>query len=271
MLCYNRFGVAGPRRTLTSQYFRPPLVAGLAIVLVAGVAIGAIALFDDGDDGPAPALQSPTPAGDSAMFTVPVRSTANVRAEPDRRSRVVAILPGGREVEALGRTADGAWLRIAHPPGSSVRGWVRAESLALERATVDALPVLATSVVTPPTPEAPGTAETGPAAELLPDLMIADVFLFADGRLALAIRNVGAGSLIEREVPIYIASASGDILGVLRTDPTTLGPGGSATVVTSVIVTSTGNYRIEIDRPDEIRESEELNNSLSTLLVVGGG
>ena len=42
-------------------------------------------------------------------------------------------------------------------------------------------------------------------------------------------------------------------------------------MVTSVIVTSTGNYRIEIDRPDEIRESEELNNSLSTLLVVGGG
>lgn len=246
---------------------RPPILAGIAVVIVAAAVIGTIAALDRGDSpapDSAPPLAStvePDPALTAAAFT------ANVRAEPDRFADVVAVLPEGRDVRLLGRSSDNSWIKIAYPPSSDVEGWVPAEVLPLEGTALDALAVLVVLATATPSPAGDG----GPAGESLPDLTIADAFLLQDGRLAIALRNIGDAPLVEVFVPLNVSKASGDILGVLRIGPTTLAPGASATVVTPVVVSETGNYVIEIDRPDEIRESHEFNNVFTALLIAGGG
>ena len=199
-------------------------------------------------------------------MTLHAAATTNVRAQPERFAEVVAILPADREARALGRTSDGSWVRVAYPPDSSMTGWAPAAALRIDGGALEALPVVAT--VASPTPAA---VADGQNEEALPDLMIADAFLLQDGRLAVGIRNVGGVSLVETIVPLNVSKVSGDILGVLRIGPTTLAPGASATVVTTVVVTETGSYLLELDRPDEIRESGEFNNSYIALLIAGGG
>lgn len=262
-------GMAGPGGAPTKRHVRPPVLAGATIVLVAGFAIVMISAFDhrSGSGLPAPVAGVAVLPVEAGPDTVEVYATSNVRAAPEATAEIVAIVPGGRPAEAIGRTADGQWVRVAYPAGSTIRGWLPASRVSIDREALDRLPADA------PLPSAPAvTAETAaPTADALPDLTISDVFLLQDGRLAIDIRNVGGGGLINTEVPLTVTKVSGELLGVLRIGPTTLGPGGSATVVTPIIVSETGSYRLELDRPDEIRESQEFNNSYSVLLVVGGG
>ncbi len=254
-------------------HLRPPILAGVAVVAVAASVIALIAATANSASDPAvAAITAPAPpaqAGASNPGDVSVRaaSTANVRAEPNRFAEVVAILPGDRAARALGRTSDSAWVRIAYPPDASTGGWVRADALQLLASAVDELRVLVT-LSPAPTPTG-GAAVAG--GEELPDLIIVDAFLLRDGRLAVGIRNVGDAPLIEAFVPLNVSKSAGDILGVLRIGPTTLAPGASATVVTPVVVKETGSYLLELDRSDEIRESQEFNNTRTALLIAGGG
>ena len=215
----------------------------------------------------APSPSAQTGASNPEDVSVRAASTANVRAEPNPFAEVVAILPGDRAARALGRTSDSAWVRIAYPPDASSGGWVRADALQLPASAVDELRVLVT--VSPAPPPTDGAAVAG--GEELPDLIIEEAFLLRDGRLAVGIRNVGNAPLIEAFVPLNVSKSAGDILGVLRIGPTTLAPGASATVVTPVVVKETGSYLLELDRSDEIRESQEFNNTHTTLLIAGGG
>ena len=252
------------------MHFRPPILAGVAIVTVAAAVIGLIAIADGRTDAPASAAPASPgavpPAATNGALLATAAATTNVRAAPERFAEVVAILPGERDADLLGRTADGLWLRVAYPSGSSSAGWVPAAAMALRDGALDALPVLAT---TPP-PE-PAAADTDAAdGEALPDLVISDAFLMQNGRLAIAIRNVGDGALVEALIPLNVSKTAGDIVGVLRIGPTTLAPGAAATVVTQVVVTSTGSYLLELDRADEIREVHEFNNTHRTLLIAGG-
>jgi hypothetical protein len=243
------------------------VLAGAAIVLVAGFVIAMISALDRGSGLPAPFAGVEVQPVADGPDTVDVYATSNVRTGPEATAEIVAIIPGGSPAEAIGRTADGRWVRVAYPAGSTIRGWLPASRIAIDSEALDRLPVDA------PLPSAPAvTAATAvPLADALPDLTISDVFLLQDGRLAIDIRNVGGGGLTNAEVPLTVAKVSGELLGVLRIGPTTLGPGGSATVVTPIVVSETGSYRLELDRPDEIRESQEFNNTYSALLVVGGG
>ena len=252
---------------------RPPILAGVAIVVVAALVIAFIAASEGGpEESAAAAPVSPSPSAEGAAsggedVSVRAASTANVRAEPNRFAEVVAILPGDRLARALGRTSDSAWVRIAYPPDASTGGWVHADALRLPAGAVDELRVLVTVSPTPPSTD--GAVVAG--GEELPDLIIVDAFLLRDGRLAVGIRNVGGAPLIEAFVPLNVSKSAGDILGVLRIGPTTLAPGASATVVTPVVVKETGSYLLELDRSDEIRESQEFNNTHTTLLIAGGG
>ena len=90
-------------------------------------------------------------------------------------------------------------------------------------------------------------------------------------RLTIALRNIGDASIVETFVPLNVSKASGEILGVLRIGPTTLAPGASATVLTPVVISETGNYILELDRFDEVRESDEFNNTFTTLLIASRG
>ncbi len=46
-----------------------------------------------------------------------------------------------------------------------------------------------------------------------------------------------------------------------------LQPGRSATVNTQIAITQTGEYVLEVDWLDDVKESNEFNNTLRTLLV----
>ncbi len=79
--------------------------------------------------------------------------------------------------------------------------------------------------------------------------------------------NVG-GAPVEGSVGLEVTGAEGALLGVFTIEDLSLDPGRSATVTTTVEVTSTGVYRIELDRLDDIEESGEFNNSLRKLLAA---
>lgn len=242
------------------------MLAGIAVVLVAAAVIAGSVIFG-GADGDAPQVVTPAAVATAATpeFVIAI-ATANVRSEPDRFSAVVAVLPTGRTLRLIGRSSDSSWIRVAYPPQSDVEGWVPVETITPAPNTLDFLAVLVT--IATPTPSA---TDGDAGGEPLPDLTIADAFLLQDGRLTVALRNIGEASIVEVFVPLNITRASGEILGVLRIGPTTLAPGASATVLTPVVITETGSYILELDRPDEVRESNEFNNTFTTLLIVDGG
>ena len=64
----------------------------------------------------------------------------NMRAAPDIDASVVAILPGGAELNVRGRDALGAWLRVATPDGRE--GWVAVSQLIDDGQDIMALPVI---------------------------------------------------------------------------------------------------------------------------------
>jgi hypothetical protein len=242
------------------------MLAGIIVVLVAAAVIsGVILLGDEDGDGAQTAAATATPTATTPELVIAI-ATANVRAEPDRFSDVVAVLPTGRSVRLLGRSSDSTWIRVAYPPESDVEGWIPAATVSPAPETLAFLPVLITLATATP---AAGSGD--PEGEQLPDLIIADAFLLQDGRLTIALRNIGDASIVETFVPLNVSKASGEILGVLRIGPTTLAPGASATVLTPVVISETGNYLIELDRPDEVRESDEFNNIFTTLLIANGG
>ena len=213
----------------------------------------------------APQTQTATASPDLAALpdgAVLVRAltTTNVYAWPDRASELVAILPGGQQAAATGRSSDDAWLRVLSPPDSSLAGWIPAGVLSGDEEALGSLPAFASAA--PPSPR----AALPRGQELLPDLTIVEAYVLDDGRLVLAILNDGTAPLVEIVVPLRVSKAEGEIVGVLKIGPTTLGPGARATVVTPVVVSEPGSYRIVLDAANEIVESEESNNTLATLL-----
>jgi hypothetical protein len=242
------------------------MLAGIIVVLVAAAVIGGIIVVGDpGGDGTQAAAPAAEPTSATPELVIAI-ATANVRAEPDRFADVIAVLPTGRSVRLLGRSSDSSWIRVAYPPESDVEGWVPMATISPAANALAFLPVLVTLATA-----TPSAANGNPETEPLPDLIIADAFLLQDGRLTIALRNIGEASIVEAFVPLHVSKASGEILGVLRIGPTTLAPGASATVLTPVVISETGNYILELDRLDEVRESDEFNNTFTTLLIASGG
>lgn len=237
------------------------------MISLAAVAMTVIALIDSPSTTAAPASPAeavvagpePLPEGRARAY-----ATSNVRLRPDPGAEVIAIVPGSHEVELLARTPSSEWVRVAYPAGSTVQGWVPASRLEFDPAALAALPEAAEATAS--SSRAPGSSASG----ALPDLVVDDVFLLQDGRMSVDIRNVGEGALVDAAIPLHVTRASGEIVGVLEVGPTTLIGGASATVVTPIVVRSTGTYLLHLDRADTIPEARESNNTFSALLVVGG-
>ncbi len=242
------------------------MLAGIIVVLVAAAVIGGIIVFGDSDDdGTQVAAPTAEPTSATPELVIAI-ATANVRADPDRFADVIAVLPTGRSVRLLGRSSDSSWIRVAYPPQSDVEGWVPVATISPAANTMAYLPELVTLATA-----TPFASDGDPEADPLPDLIIADAFLLQDGRLTIALRNIGDASIVETFVPLNVSKASGEILGEQRIGPTTLAPGASATVLTPVVISETGNYILELDRFDEVRESDEFNNTFTTLLIASRG
>lgn len=69
------------------------------------------------------------PQGVPLLATVQIQGNLNLRQAPTSDSAIVASLPGGSQVIALGRTETGEWLQVRTPAGD---GWVNAGFVALD-------------------------------------------------------------------------------------------------------------------------------------------
>lgn len=255
---------------LTRRHFRPPTVAGFAIVLLAAGILSMIALFDgtEASGDATAATPSATAGAPPPGIGVRVVLTTNVRAGIGGQGDVLAIIPGDRTVEVNGRTEDAAWIQVTYPPDSNLRGWVPARNTV--RAWGDVADAGILSVAAPAgSEEDPGAEEQQPDSEL-PDLAITDAFVQPGGSLTVRIENVGQGQF-DGTVGLHVLRAEGDIVGVLDIQRTLLEPGRSATVDTRVAIEETGSYVIELDRRDEVEESNEFNNTYRVVLVPSGG
>jgi hypothetical protein len=242
------------------------MLAGLAIILMATIAVTTIVALDRAsEDGGTVAVQ-PTPTDPLAgLQGVLARAvlTANLRATPGRQSDIIAIVPTQQVTRVTSRSADGEWLRLAYPADSDLAGWAPRASFKLERG--DLATVGVTSIGAP-------TGDDGaviPSAEddPLPDLAIIDAFLLPNSNLILVVENVGSGRFIGA-IGLQVTSGSGELLGVLDTQETSLLPNRTATIDTGVEITTTGSYFLEIDRLDRIEEASEFNNTRRAFLVA---
>lgn len=232
-------------------------------MLIAAAVIAAMIAVDESHDEFA-AATTPTPTAAALpadIVVVSVVVTSHLLARPSSDAEIVAIVPELRLAEVTGRTEDGAWLRLTYPVGTEIRGWMPASHTLLRQGdttTTESIPLV--EAVEPPNGEVD-------ASLLLPDLTISDATVLPNGRLSVRIDNIGA-SAIDAAVGLEVTGAEGALLGVFTIEDLRLAPGRSATVPTTVEVTSTGVYRIELDRLNQIEESGEFNNTLRKLLAA---
>ncbi len=239
----------------------------MAIVLIAAAALALIAITGRAPGtGPVAGTAPSRTAGAGGTVTVRAALTTNMRAAPDRQAEVVAIIPGDRVADVVGRAPSGSWLQVVYPPGSRLQGWVPASNVEPVAGDASGVPVVDVAE-----PVAPGASATpgATAAPALPDLTITNAFVAPNGTLTIRMANVGAGRF-DGAVGLRVTSAAGEVVGVVDVQRTLLAPGRSATVNTQVTIVQTGEYVLELDWLDDVKESNEFNNTLRTLLVAPG-
>jgi CBS domain-containing protein len=233
-------------------------------VLIATAVVAALIALDDPDDETVAPPALTTGSADSipeGIVAVRPVLTSHLLARPSRDAEIVAIVPEQRIAEVIGRSEDGEWLRLVYPLGSELVGWMPRANIVTAQGDPTGTPIIAADA-----PGAVGDPVVDPA-DLLPDLTISDATVLPNGRLSVRIDNIGA-SPINASVGLEVTGAEGALLGVFTVEDLSLAPGRSATVPTTVEVTSTGVYQIELDRLNEIEESGEFNNSLRKLLAA---
>jgi hypothetical protein len=243
------------------------MLAGLAIVIVAAIAVTTIVAFDRASDGDGAEAAATAADPLDSLEGVVARAvlTTNLRATPGRQSDILAIVPTQQLTRVTGRSADGEWLRVAYPATSDLAGWGPRGSFAIERGDLAAVAVASAGA-----PDEEGDGVTPSVEEdPLPDLTLIDAYLLPNGSLTLVVENVGTGRFIGT-IGLQVTSGSGELLGVLDTQPTTLLPNRTATVDTGLEITTTGSYLIELDRLDRIEEASEFNNTTRVFLVATG-
>jgi hypothetical protein len=239
----------------------------MAIVLVAAAVLALIAITNRRPPAPLAAVTPTSTAAAGTPGTVTVRAalTTNVRAAPDRQAELVAIIPGNRVADVTGVTPAGDWLRVVYPPGSRLVGWVPEGNVVPVGGDIHSVAVIDAGAAGGVSPSATPGGTAVPAS--LPDLTITNAFVAPNGTLTIRVANVGAGRF-DGTVGLRVTSAAGEVVGVVDVQQTLLQPGRSATVNTQVVIRQTGEYVLELDWLDEVKESNEFNNTLRTLLVA---
>ncbi len=100
----------------------------------AGAGSGAASVLE-ASDGQAGGAYVTFTSGDSSVAMV------DLRAGPSTADAILATLPAGSQLPALGKTAAGDWIQVEYPPGSGQTGWVYAPLVTLSGGP---LPVVAT-------------------------------------------------------------------------------------------------------------------------------
>ena len=239
------------RATIRSRA-HPSTLAGATLLGAILLALLFAAALPDAD-GPRTAASSPTPTPEGEANLATAVWTSNVRDAPRPDATVVAVLPVDREVALVGRAGNGAWLLVAYPPGGT-EGWLAAERLDVDDARIEALPEVA-----PPAPEAPPEGD----GSGLPDLAISEIYVVVGNRLAFRLQNAGEGPLVEVALGLALTVPGAEEPTALSVDVAALEPGGTAAVVTPIVLAEGGDVSIELDPDAAIEEADEANNALT--------
>lgn len=279
-----------PSTQSSGSFLRSPIIlGGLVVVIVALIAMLALGVLtgDNGGGGSAtktPGTSSPKQTANSDHLTGKAKSTVNVRSDPGNAFQALGVLRKGAEVEIVAKSEDGEWLQIVYPSGSSLRGWVLAESLevtgdlsTLGIATPENIPVPVVPT-SPPVTEAPTTptpSDLTPTPTLtplapLPDLVIRGT-LIAGGKMVATVTNQGPGPLTSATVEVSVFDLAGTgLLGSGSSGPITLTPGASIDVKTDYdIPTTQTQLLIIVDPQGAIPEADDTNNRWT--MAIGGG
>ena len=253
----------GAGRPTTNRHLRAPLLSGFAIVVIAAATVAVIVALDRADDDAAQTATNPTATAVSIQGVV-ARAvlTTNLRIAPGRQSDIVAIVPTAQLIRVTGRSADGAWLRVAYPATSELTGWAARTNFELISGDLAVVAVAAAGASGSADPAASATSISDP----LPDLELIDAYLLPNGSLTVVVENVGTGPF-SGSIGLQVTTGGGELLSVLDIQETVLLPNRTATVNTEVTIQVTGSYLIELDRLDRIKELSEFNNANRFLLV----
>ncbi len=86
-----------------------------------------------------PAPLAPGTPADAAIATITNQLGANLRSVPDRNANPVITVDNGERFPAIGRTADGGWVQLALPDGTTA--WVLVDTVSLDT-DVNDLPII---------------------------------------------------------------------------------------------------------------------------------
>jgi hypothetical protein len=261
-----------------ASLLRNPLViiAAAAVVGLSGVALALLTAnqprpSDLGAGSTLLAARATPTSTTTASLRARAAVTGDVHTLPSEESQILGTLRRGQELDIIGRSSDGQWIAIAYPPGSAQQGWIPAlaADLPLELrvlptvtpapfrgadSSASLLPTVTSAALDgpPPTPVAPGRP--------LPDLVISNVGLLADGRLVATVRNQGNAMVDGRPIEIALASANGQILRIAGTEPRQLGPGQSVDIVVNYPITQPTAVRILVDPNGRVEELSRAND-----------
>jgi hypothetical protein len=280
-----------PSSQSSGSFLRSPIIlGGLAVVLIALIAVVVLGLPGGGkdNDGGGSATKttttpSPKQTESSDHLTGKAKSTVNVRSDPGNAFQALGVLRNGTEVEIVAKSEDGKWFQIVYPSGSNLRGWVLAESLevtgdlsGLGVATPEHIPVPVaptSPAVTPPTTPTPSnlTPTPSPTPPIpLPDLVISGTVI-SGGKLVITVTDQGLGPLTSATVAVSVFDLAGTgLLGSGSAGPLTLTPGASIDVKTNyAIPAGPVQLLVIVDPQGTIPETDDTNNRLS--VAIGGG
>ena len=109
------------------------ILAGLGVLVV--LLLVAIVLFavggEDGNDTSGVAAQATNDGGVTTPVLGPglpgqLRTTTTMRNGPGSTYAILGTIPRDSVVTVVGRNQDDTWLQVLYPPGTQLRGWVRA-------------------------------------------------------------------------------------------------------------------------------------------------
>jgi hypothetical protein len=261
---------------------------GFGIFAGVALALSAIALVRESSK-PATAVvveESPTVPSLIATPTPDLRprtrAAMDVRLGPGNGFAIIGVLARNEVVEIEGRDASAQWLAIRYPPGSTARGWIRADSVE-GFSGVDALAVVLPTpiprAVSTPTLFSPGTRpptdRATPETEEpvatptpgLPDLVISRMDVLPDLRVSITVANRGLGDV--SGYPIFVQVRDlGTKSEMISTPLVTLRVGQTMTLQTQTFrVEGEQEVIADVDPFETIPEINERNNTLQATLA----
>jgi hypothetical protein len=283
------------------EYERPPdqsalgnpyVIAGLAVAGAIVMAVLIVVLFGGGGGGGAGdgngdenASIDPLTAQPGTGLVARSIATATVREGPSTEFIEIGTLRSGQDIEVLGRDDSARWFLIVFPPRSTLNGWVQASALRIPEASVNGIPVLATTPIPRPTVVLP-TSTPGPTETATPNPTatgtaapagVSDLAASAvagscrnNRELEISVRNLGPSPLIRAEITILVQTAQGQQRAIARRSAT-LDVNEEIEIDTGYELDNNERVVAIVDPLGALRDPNANNNRVDCIVGTGGG